>query len=109
MFETQDFYNRIHAVVSREINRRNFIDNSEAIAETFQKIAVNNGKLPDHKATQESFSRLIAMPHVESLIKIAADTALKDGRHYILVQDIKAAITAKFCTVWPFCNSDKPD
>jgi hypothetical protein len=108
MFESQDFREKLLGAVKSEAAQNNMNEYQTAIIDFLRTQAVaNESTLMESERTKNVAQRRgvpEALTSARQLIKTASAIAAKDKRTLLTEADVRAAHTAMYCRVWPFCK-----
>jgi hypothetical protein len=108
MFDTPEFRVMLMKALTVAVTARSLINYDSAIVDKLQEIAISVSKTSggDIEASGDTTPKEIRS--ATTIAEDAATIAQGAGRLYILWEDIQSAIELRFCTVFPFCKSEKP-
>ena len=109
MFETTRFKEQLTDVVTREALNNNLEEYEPAIIDYLQRLASENESVLMERELRKTAAARRGIPDAlrsaVELTKEASRYAAAENRKLLRVSDIRAAYSAKFCQVWPFCKS----
>jgi hypothetical protein len=108
MFETEEFKEELERVLISAARRRGLSHYAPYAALFLQRLATQNETIlleaEERKAVWQRRGQTDALNSARELAKFAATLAVRERHDTLTFEDVRAALEAKYCQVWPFCR-----